>query len=134
MTKPVKGKRMGGYANADEEGRFTLSTDVDGSYQEGAYAGEHLVRVGLYGPPTGTAAPPPLLTPEKYASFETSPFRVVVQKPPERTVLTLKLEGDIPLQAKPSGTTPQRDAENSEEPAGGIELEDSGEKTTNPSD
>lgn len=93
-TRPVKGDFQGAVGFCDGQGRFKLQTDMEGWYVEGAYAGEHVVIVAAYGPQASPLSPPPLVTPKKYASFETSPLKMNVSRSPEENSYVWTLEGE----------------------------------------
>lgn len=99
-TRHANGKLTPSIGWTDAEGRFTLRTDLNG-YVDGAFAGEHQVVVTAY-QLTATASAPPLVTPEKYASFASTPLRIVVSRVPEENEYTLTLEGDPPQRASAS--------------------------------
>jgi hypothetical protein len=91
VTRPVKPGLRGAIGPADEQGRFNLLTEFEGSFLEGACVGEHQVTVKRYYNVTAMGEPP-LMTPRKYASFETSPLRIMVKAEGENSV-ELRLEG-----------------------------------------
>ena len=98
-TRHTNGNLRSSVGWTDEQGRFTLRTDIDG-YIDGAYAGEHQVVVTASEIINAPAAPP-LLTPAKYASLDTTPLRIVVSRVATENEYVLKLEGDPP--ERPSG-------------------------------
>ncbi|MBW3596508.1 MAG: DUF4198 domain-containing protein [Planctomycetes bacterium] len=131
MTWPASGRGRSAIGWTDDEGRFTLQTDIRGEYTEGATVGEHRVTVTAYELISAPAAPP-LLTPAKYASAETTPLTITVRRNPEENQFQLTLEGEPPSRPKraggPGGDSPNRkappdstsseeDTSSSEEPA-----------------
>ncbi|GIW96622.1 MAG: hypothetical protein KatS3mg110_4663 [Pirellulaceae bacterium] len=99
MTKPTKEGLRGSVGFTDEQGNFYLEFDNAGTWIKGAYAGEHKVTVAAYGeqPPAG---PPPLLTPEVYERFETTPLVINVTRDPSANHVRLELKGE------PAGSRP----------------------------
>lgn len=93
-TQPT-GRGMSALGWTDDEGKFTLKTDIRGKYVDGATVGEHRVTVMAYGTSGGPSAPP-LLTPEQYASAGTSPLRITVKRNPDENEFKFVLEGDAP--------------------------------------
>src|SRR5687768_7092982 len=77
VTKPDNGRGVSAMGWTDDEGRFTLTTDIRGQRVDGATVGEHRVAVSAYQLIAGPASPP-LLTPQPYASVSTTPLRIVV--------------------------------------------------------
>lgn len=90
-TQPVKPGLRGAIGTTDEQGRFKLMTHIDGEFLEGAYQGEHRVTV-IRRHNVSTLGPPPLMTPEQYASFDSSPLRIEVSQ--EHSVV-LRLQGEL---------------------------------------
>ncbi len=99
MTKPLKEGLRGSIGFTDEQGKFTLEFDNAGRWVPGAYVGEHKVTVAAYGaqPPAG---PPPLLTPEPYEKFETTPLTIRVTPDANANHFQLELSGE------PTGNRP----------------------------
>ncbi len=92
-TRPADGDWGGAIASSDEQGNFKLLTHLNGDFLDGAYVGEHQVTVKGYDPNVNPMfGPPPLLTPDKYASFDTSPLRIMVEE--QGGEITLGLEGE----------------------------------------
>ena len=87
MTPGVAGAI--GFMN--EQGEFVLKTEIKGDFIDGAYEGEHKVMVTKYGMARGPSAP--LLVPEKYASFKTTPLKIVVSRDTENR-FPLTMEGE----------------------------------------
>jgi hypothetical protein len=79
----------------DDEGKFTLKTDIRGNLVEGATVGDHRVVVTSY-QTIAAAAAPPLLTPQLYASLGSSPLRITVGSAAAENQFELVLEGDAP--------------------------------------
>jgi len=100
-TRPVKGELMGAIGAGDDKGAFKLVTQIRGDFLEGAYVGEHQVTVKRYDTSVMAFGPPPLLTPSKYASFQTSPLRITVKKGQTDIVLELSGDVDAPAAADP---------------------------------
>jgi hypothetical protein len=96
FTQPVGLQCRGAMGVADDEGRFTLRTDVDGDFVEGAYAGEHRVTV-LGIDPNSRPGPfkPPTITPPESEEFETTPLRIQVDRDPERNQVEFRLEHKV---------------------------------------
>ncbi len=92
-TLPVNMKRVITMGVTDAEGRFTLSTDVDGRWVPGAYVGKNLVRVEGADPnvPIGPFKPP-LITPPDCAEFDTTPLGMEVSRDPENNHFDFSLE------------------------------------------
>jgi hypothetical protein len=91
ITRPTREGLQGALGMpTDELGRYVLQTDLDGRYQEGAYPGRHKVTVARYGPSTGPS-PPPLLTPQRYSSLDTTDLIIEVSRDPELNQFELKL-------------------------------------------
>ena len=123
MTAPTSVGGLPALGWTDEEGRFTLKTDIRGNYVEGATAGEHRVTVSAYEVTTGAgASAPPLLTPMQYASMETSPLRITIGRNPEGNQFKFDLEGEPP--ARPQRPTKGKGKGTDEEKADA----DSGER------
>jgi hypothetical protein len=102
MTAPTRGGGLPALGWTDDEGRFTLKTDIRGSYIEGATVGEHGVAVSAYEVTTGAgASAPPLLTPTQYAAVGTSPLRITIGRNPDENQFKFDLQGEPP-------TRPQR--------------------------
>ncbi len=99
-TRHTGGKMRGSFGWTDADGQFTLQTDING-YVDGAYAGEHQVMVTSYESMSSVVGAPPLITPQIYASFETTPLRFTVSEVAGENKFVLTLEGDPP--ARPSG-------------------------------
>jgi hypothetical protein len=100
VTEPTSSRGMSAMGWTDDEGRFSLTTDIRGKREEGATVGEHRVAVKAHQVIPGPAAPP-LLTPEEYATVSTTPLRIVVAKTDVANESKLVLEGDAP--ARPVG-------------------------------
>lgn len=95
VTQPIGGRGLSALGWTDDEGRFTLQTDIRGNFQEGATVGEHRVAVTVYQMISAPAAPP-LLTPPQYASINTSPLQITVGRDPDQNEFKLVLEGEPP--------------------------------------
>jgi hypothetical protein len=120
-TKPAKKGLMGAVGVTDEQGRFTLETDVKGTYQPGAYVGEHVVTV-VKRAASGGGAMPALVSPEEYASFATTPFRITVSQSAEGAKVRFDLEGVLkdapaprPLPSQASNESAEESGENAPE-------------------
>lgn len=101
MTQPMAGRGLSAIGWTDDEGKFTLKTDIRGNYVDGATVGQHRVAVSArenISMPGG----PPLLTPEQYASAGTSPLQITVGRNPDENQFKLILEGEPPSQPKRS--------------------------------
>ena len=94
-TSPVGGRGQSALGWTDDEGKFSLKTDIRGSYVDGATVGEHRVTVISYQPGAGASAPA-LLTPEQYASMGTSPLKITVGRNPAENQFQFVLEGNAP--------------------------------------
>jgi hypothetical protein len=88
-TRPVKPGLRGANGTSDDQGQFTLFTDVDGEFEKGAYAGTHRVTV-IRRHNVATFGPAPAMTPEVYTSFDTSPLEINVS---QGAGIELRLEG-----------------------------------------
>jgi len=94
-TQPTGGRGQSALGWTDDEGKFSLKTDIRGEYVEGATVGEHRVTVTAYGTSPGPSAPP-LATPEQYASMGTSPLKITVGRNPAENQFKFVLEGEPP--------------------------------------
>lgn len=107
-TQVAAGGVRGAMGWTDEQGFFRLQTDLNG-YVDGAFTGEHYVVVTAYEQLNAPAAPP-LATPELYASFATTPLRIVVARDPQKNVFEFSLEGEPPARRarsnRPAATPP----------------------------
>jgi len=114
-TQPLEPGLRGAIGTTDEQGRFSLLTQVEGDFLKGAYAGEHLVTV-VRRHDVMTFGVPPLMTPEVYSSFDSSPLRIVVA---EGQPLELVMEGEFsePPPAGPPMTQRPPQRPDGEEPA-----------------
>jgi hypothetical protein len=103
MTQPVGGKGLSAIGGTDQEGKFTLMTDIRGTFVEGVTLGDHLVTVAArenISVPGG----PPLITPAKYADAQSTPFRITVVNDPAKNEFNFVLEGEPPPpRAMPAG-------------------------------
>jgi hypothetical protein len=79
--------------NGEDDGRFVLKTDINGTYQDGIQVGEHKVTIAVHLVSNAPTAPP-LLTPEIYASFATTPLRINVPKS-GLVDYEIKIEGEV---------------------------------------
>lgn len=118
-TVPLKPGLRGAIGFIDSEGHFNLRTDIKGTYQDGAYEGEHVVVITKRGPPRG-AAPPALVTPAAYADPDKTPFRIVVRRPPAENEHSFTLEdsADEKTVEPPSESKAPNDRESNNESAG----------------
>jgi hypothetical protein len=110
-TRPLRAGTRGAMGWTDDLGYFRLQTDLNG-YVEGAFAGEHQVVVTAYERLNAPAAPP-LVTPDLYASFATTPLRIVVSPTPEKNVFEFALQGEPPprrSRRNPAGAAPSGEA------------------------
>jgi hypothetical protein len=118
QTKPLRAALRGAIASSDEEGKFQLRTDIDGTYRRGAYVGEHQIVVAAYGEPPNAPGGAPLATPARYASYETTPLRIEVAAAPGENLVRFDLEGDPPApprrRAAPDADQPESASEASE--------------------
>ena len=95
MTQPVDGRGAAAIGWTDQEGRFSLKTDIRGTLSEGVTVGDHRVTVTEHenvSQPGG----PPLITPKQYASMETSPLRMTVDRDPKANEFKFVLDGKRP--------------------------------------
>lgn len=92
-TKPVREGLKGSVGYCDAEGKFTLQTDIEGDFVEGAYAGEHIVTVQKAQMGMATASAPPMLTAAKYGSFKETPLHINIDASKPENHFELKLEG-----------------------------------------
>lgn len=100
MTQPIGGWGLSALGWTDDEGKFSLRTDIRGNYVDGATVGQHRVTVSAHeniSRPGG----PPLVTPALYDSMESSPLRIMVGKNAKENEFQLVLEGDPPSQQGP---------------------------------
>ncbi|MDP7019532.1 MAG: hypothetical protein QGG36_27290, partial [Pirellulaceae bacterium] len=81
----------GALGSIESDGTFKLFTEIKGSAIDGAYLGNHKVTVSVFRPPAGFG-PSTLVSPEEYADFSQTPFKVTVGNTNEP--LKLALEGD----------------------------------------
>lgn len=95
VTTKLMNRNQQGAIAFIEGGKFALMTDVDGRYVEGAYVGRHKVTVADYEPQRGPS-PPPLLTPDEYAAFGTTPLEIDVSRSPDKNVFAFTLKGEPP--------------------------------------
>ena len=93
-TQPDNPKLEGAIGFLDGEGRFVLQTEIHGDRIPGAYVGKHKVRARKYGERQGMSQP--LVVPEQYASFETTPLTIVISESPSENEFRLTLEGELP--------------------------------------
>lgn len=100
-TRPIDGDLMGAIGAGDDQGQFKLLTQIRGDFLDGAYAGEHQVTVKRYDTSVMAFGPPPLLTPSKYASFNTSPLRINIEAGQAELVLELNGQTDPETPADP---------------------------------
>jgi hypothetical protein len=93
FTQPIGMNCRGAMGMADEDGRFSLRTDVDGDWVPGARAGEHRVII-LKQDPQAKPGPfkPPLISPPECAEFDTTPLRMRVERDPARNQFPFHLE------------------------------------------
>lgn len=101
-TQPVGGRGVSALGWTDDEGKFSLKTDVRGVFVDGATVGEHLVTVAAFKPAPGPGAPA-LLTPQQYASAGTSPLRITIRSNPADNQFQFVLEGDVPSRPQGAG-------------------------------
>jgi hypothetical protein len=91
ITRPSKKGLRGALGMpTGEVGRYVLHTDLDGQYQEGAYPGRHKVTVARYGLSAGPS-PPPLLTPQKYSSLDSTDLIIEISRDPQLNRFELTL-------------------------------------------
>lgn len=114
-TQPM-GRGRSALGWTDDEGKFTLKTDIQGELVEGATVGEHRVAVTVYQMIPGPAAPP-LLTPQQYASAGTSPLRIMIGQNPDQNQFELKLEGEPPRRPERPGNGKAKASEGASEEA-----------------
>jgi hypothetical protein len=123
QTQPLRSGLRGAIASTDEEGRFRLRTDVEGTFQDGAYVGKHKLIVAAYGEPPPGPGGAPLTTPQLYASYNTTPLSLDVVNAPEQNRLRLELEGeppsspspDLPAERSPTGEPDEVNSSDSSE-------------------
>ncbi len=108
LTEPVDGRSSGSLGIIDVNGQFTLKTDIQGSFVDGAYVGEHKVFLTAPRPAErlGVGIPPSLVA-AKYTSIDTTPLTVKVSRNSADNVFSLTVEASEQL---PADTT----AENQE--------------------
>ena len=99
-TRHTNANLPGAIGFLDDQGRFKIQTEIKGDRIDGAYVGEHKVRVTKYGPAQGPFAP--LIIPEKYASFATTPLTLVISKSAADNTYTITLEDDEGGAPRPS--------------------------------
>ena len=104
LTRPAGARGLSAIGWTDDEGRFSLKTDIRGKFVDGVTLGEHVVVVTAH-QPIPAAAAPPLLTPAVYASTGTSPLRIVVAPDPAKNQFQLILQGDPPHRGQAPGST-----------------------------
>jgi hypothetical protein len=95
MTEPTAERGLPAMGWTDDEGNFSLKTDIKGTFVEGITVGEHRVTVTArerISVPGG----PPLVTPEQYASMKNSPLSIKVGSNPAENQFKFVLEGDPP--------------------------------------
>jgi Ca2+-binding EF-hand superfamily protein len=93
----------------EEPGLYVLRTDLQGHYNDGAYAGEHKVTVAAH---KVTAAPAaPLLTPTKYSTLDTTDLVITVSRSPESNHFVLELEDDESGSVDDSGAASRGEAD-----------------------
>lgn len=94
FTEPVGGNGSEAMGWTDDQGNYSLKTDIRGKLIDGATVGEHKVAVLVY----ADAAPfgePPLLTPRVYARVGTTPLRINVSRDEKQNQFKLELEGEV---------------------------------------
>ena len=99
QTKLVGSDQQGSAAFPDKDGKFTLQVNINGDWKDGAYAGEHLVRISvpdMTRPATG--GPPPFVTPSEFHDFTSTKLKITVV-PGEKNFFELK----IPRAPAPTG-------------------------------
>ena len=107
-TKPVGGGQ-GAMGFPDDNGWFTLRTQIEGRYEEGAYVGEHKVAARIFEPAQGLTPPKPLV-PIKYTAIGNTPLVIQVVKNSDENRFTLELEED-PNQPAPEEEEGKDEAE-----------------------
>jgi len=92
-TKGVRGAT--GYIKAD--GTFVLTTQVNGEFVDGAYAGQHKVTIRQIDrlAPRGASMPPPG-SPEKYLDFATTDLTINVVRDASKNSFRLEMSGAGP--------------------------------------
>jgi len=119
VTRPT-GRGVSAMGWTDDEGKFTLKTDVRGNYVNGATVGEHRVTVTAYGS-SGGASAPPLLSPKQYASMGTSPLKITIGRSSDKNEFKLVLEGEPPSRPSPPTKNKQGAPKRSDPPGGPTE-------------
>lgn len=134
MTSPDGGRGKPSLGWTDDDGKFTLQTDIRGQYVDGATVGEHRVAVMAY---QMVAAPvaPPLLTPQQYSSVQTTPLHITVSRNPTDNEFNLVLEGEPASKPMPErksnpgrGNADDQPAASNEPAAGNEPAASEGEK------
>jgi hypothetical protein len=93
MTAPLDGQPAGPIGIINSDGTFSLLTQVDGRYQEGAYPGRYKVKVGYaYRALTQLGATP--LVPEEYFDLQRTPLTIAVTSDPEKNDFSLVVVGE----------------------------------------
>jgi hypothetical protein len=100
MTQPIGGWGLSALGWTDDEGKFSLRTDIRGNYVDGATVGQHRVTVTAH-ESISRVGGPPLLTPQQYASMDSSPLQIKVGQNAKENEFQLVLEGDPPSQQGP---------------------------------
>lgn len=84
-----------------KDGKFKLTTDVNGLFVEGAVVGTYKIVVNVNHPFRAGQQAPDRMLPEEYYNQETTPVTIEVTSDPETNHFVLKLKGQ--LRPRPSG-------------------------------
>jgi hypothetical protein len=99
-TKPATPGLAGAIGFLNELGEFELKTEIKGDFIDGAYPGEHKVTVTKYGMAQGPVAP--LLVPQEYTSFATTPLTITISRDSADNKFPLPIAGEP---ASPTGVS-----------------------------
>jgi len=92
QTEYANARRGGAIGTLDAEGRFSLQTDIDGTYHSGAYVGRHKLIVMA----TSSRGVQVIHhVPTIYTSAATTPLTIDVTTDPQQNHFQLVLEGDL---------------------------------------
>jgi len=102
QTEYANAKRGGAIGTLDAEGRFSLQTDINGTYHPGAYVGHHKLVVMA----TSSRGVQVIRhVPAIYTASATTPLVIDVTSDPQRNDFHFTLEGDLDS-APASGASP----------------------------
>ena len=135
FTEPVGDKGADAMGWTDDQGNYTLKTDIRGKLVDGATIGEHKVAVLVY----ANSAPfgePPLLTPRVYSRVGTTPLRINVTRDEKQNQFKLELEGEVEERPRrgggggPAARPPSDSQRKAPEANGGAAEADAGQKSS----